>query len=98
MTTGTKIILVAAVAMLGVNVLAARQVSAPAKREPPPRPVAVPAEADKGQAQDPRAQTPLPKIELPEYVITGTASIDLPSAEKMTPVEEGVFTSEGAFG
>lgn len=38
-----------------------------------------------------QASRPLPKIELPEFIITGNASIDLPDAEKIL-FEESPFT------
>lgn len=34
-----------------------------------------------------QSNKPLPKIDLPEFVITGVASIDLPNAEKLSPDE-----------
>lgn len=38
----------------------------------------------------PSRQTPMPKIDLPDFVITGNASIDLPNVEKEIVQEEGV--------
>jgi hypothetical protein len=79
--------------LLVVPPLVGRQVTEPPKREPPPRSIEVPAqgEAAPGAVQDQRAEADLPRIELPEYVITGVASIDLPDVLKMIPEEQGVL-------
>jgi len=52
------------------------------KQRPPSRPVDV---------RTPEDQTPLPKIDLPEFVITGTASIDPPAVDKVAFVESGLY-------
>jgi len=45
-------------------------------------------------------QRQLPKFDLPEYVITGVASIDLPKAEKISfeDVEDVMYTERKSFG
>ncbi len=40
----------------------------------------------------------LPKIDLPEFIITGIASIDLPNAEKETVEEQGGYVTLTRFG
>lgn len=52
------------------------------KQQPSSRPVDV---------QTPQDQTPLPKIDLPEFVITGTASIDPPAVSKGSLDEPGIY-------
>jgi hypothetical protein len=51
------------------------------KKEPPSRPVQVEKKEDPKTARDAK----LPKIDLPEYVITGREVIELPSTSKLTP-------------
>ncbi len=51
------------------------------KKEPPSRPVQIDKKEDN---RDPR-EAKLPKIELPEFVITGREIIDLPMTRKLTP-------------
>ena len=90
--------LVALCMVCAVSRLMARQVSDPAKRDPPPRSVGVPDANRVAPDQDRRPGTELPKIELPEYIITGVESIDLPAVQKMIPSEQGVFISGGGQG
>ena len=55
-----------------------------AKKNPVVRPQEISSpQQDTSKAQTRTAQRPLPKFDLPEYVITGTASIDLPKLEKI---------------
>ncbi|MEX2117616.1 MAG: hypothetical protein WEB37_12090, partial [Bacteroidota bacterium] len=52
------------------------------KQQPSSRPVDV---------RTPQDQAPLPKIDLPEFVITGTGSIDPPAVDKESLVEAGLY-------
>ncbi|MEK6755646.1 MAG: hypothetical protein AABZ02_05795 [Bacteroidota bacterium] len=81
-------VLIAAVAFC---VVAQEKEKVPAKPQPKERGVDIPVSATEarpavGQAESHRSE--LPKIDLPEFVITGIASIDLPEAEKASPVED----------
>ncbi|KAB2922845.1 MAG: hypothetical protein F9K22_10665 [Bacteroidetes bacterium] len=68
--------------------LCAGTLAAQEKKEPPPSaPGAVPAQA-------PKSDAPLPKIDLPEFVITGSERIDLDVATKPADDEERLFTPE----
>lgn len=58
------------------------------KREPASRPLE--------GSQDPRQVSPLPTIDLPEFVITGTASINPPDADKSLYDEEGIYRRTAA--
>ncbi len=60
----------------------AREQETSGKQQPSSRPVDV---------QAPQDQTPLPKIDLPEFVITGTASIDPPGVSKESLAESGIY-------
>lgn len=62
-------------------------VSGQEKKEPPPRRVVLPADS-----VSPAMNTKLPKIELPEFVITGKEAIDLPEVSK-TPVDDQVVNT-----
>lgn len=55
------------------------------KRQPATRPIQVSGE------ENPQNVAQLPKIELPEFVITGTAAIDPPDIQKAMVEEEGVY-------
>ncbi len=76
--------------------LGARPVQDPAKPVPPPRAVQIPVDKPAPSSQDTATVGQLPKIELPEYVITGVASIDLPTVQKITLTEQGVDTAAGS--
>jgi hypothetical protein len=60
-----------------------RESQAGGKQQPTSRPVDI---------QTPQNQIPLPKIDLPEFVITGTASIDPPAVDKESLSESGLYT------
>ena len=98
MRPASTILLVSLVTAVAVPVLVARQVAEPSRREPPPRTIAVPGEKTEIAAQDGRQSQELPKIELPEYVITGIESIDLPDVEKSTPEESGILVPGASAG
>ena len=98
MTRSARTVCVSLVSLFSVTPLVALQVSDPTKREPPPRTIEPPAEKPPSPSQDPRAGTELPKIELPEYVIMGVESIDLPAVQKIIPAEQGTFVSDAEDG
>jgi hypothetical protein len=55
-----------------------------AKKNPSARHVEMKApEKDTNKVSEKKEQRPLPKFDLPEFIITGTASIDLPNLEKI---------------
>lgn len=98
MRPAATISLVSVLTAVAVPVLLARQVAEPTRREPPPRTIEVPGEKTEKEAQDPRQSQELPKIELPEYVITGIESIDLPEVEKSTLEESGILAPDASRG
>lgn len=59
-----------------------RETRTDGKQQPSSRPVDV---------RSPQEQVPLPKIELPEFVITGTGSIDPPAVDKGSVEESGLY-------
>ncbi len=67
--------------MIGLILLLASPVYGQEKKEPAQRDVVVPAQTE----------TPLPKIDLPEFLITGQETIDLPVSSKTIIEEEKVF-------
>ena len=77
--------------LLACAVRAQQKQTAPAKPEPGTRPLDVARPRVEAKPQQPSGegrQTPgLPKIDLPEFVITGTVTIDLPKTEKLQPDE-----------
>lgn len=79
MRTGILVLLVAA----GSAFAQQRETQTSGKQQPSSRPVDV---------QAPQDVTPLPKIDLPEFVITGTASIDPPAVSKESLVESGIYS------
>ncbi|MEX1139474.1 MAG: hypothetical protein WEB33_11220 [Bacteroidota bacterium] len=72
------VILIVGTAALGQE----RETQSGGKRQPSSRPVEV---------QTPQGQTPLPKINLPEFVITGKASLDPPAVDKEPVDESGLY-------
>ena len=71
---------------IAIPVLLAAQNPAPGKREPSTLPLDVPSD----QVRKPSASQ-LPKIDLPEFVITGSASINPPDVQKKEYDESGVY-------
>lgn len=68
-------------------------VHAQTKPEPPPRPAPVPAERKDTVAR--KAEAPLPRIELPEYDITGTLVPGVANSNKLTGDENGALDPLG---
>jgi hypothetical protein len=73
-------------ALVLISAVAWAQVRPPSGEKPQPEPrgvdPAVTPEVREPAPQEAQAQAELPKIDLPEFVITGIASIDLPEVEK----------------
>ena len=91
MRRAARVFFILLLTAVAVPTVFARQVAEPARREPPPRTIEVPSTKTETPTQDARQNQELPKIELPEYVITGIESIDLPDVEKSTPAESGIL-------
>jgi outer membrane receptor protein involved in Fe transport len=63
------------------------------KKEPTQREIAVPESLDVSSTH---AEAPLPKIELPEFLITGNETIDLPSSSKSATEGEKLYVEPPA--
>ncbi len=68
-------------------------VQAQTKPEPPPRPVPVPSERKDTVAR--KAEAPLPRIELPEYDITGTLVPGVANSNKLSGDDNGALDPLG---